>query len=142
MQHGPAETSQQTLIQNNPDLSDTSLQHGCLHHDPSGPALDSLQQQLHLGSLSPQSVRAGATSGSFTDGVNPEFLEERLRRLNVSVSSDIGRSSLPGQRISEYEKALAPSTPRKALGFKVVRRPDTPSDGVQLSDFPNGTSQT
>ena len=69
-----------------------------------------------------------------------DSLEHRLRGLNVATPSGTGRSSLPGQRISEYENALAQSTPRKALGFKVVnRRADVPSDGVQLSDFPNGT---
>ncbi|KAM0282679.1 hypothetical protein ACHAQH_002876 [Verticillium albo-atrum] len=32
---------------------------------------------------------------------------------------------------------MTPSTPRQALGFKVIKRADSRLDGVQLSDFPN-----
>lgn len=140
MQRGPSETSQDVQIQSNLDLSNTSHQHGCLHHDPSGSALDSLQQQDRPGSLSPQPARGNVAGSSIAEGVDPEFLEERLRGLNISGPLDTERPLPPGQRISEYENALAPSTPRKPLGFKVVRRSDTPSSGALLSDFPNGMS--
>lgn len=142
MQHGPTETLQNLQTRSNPDLSNTSHQHGFFHHDPSGSALalDPRQQQARLGSLSPQSARIGATSGSFTEGVDSESLEERLRGLNHSASLDAGSPPLPGKRISEYENALAPSTPRKALGFKVIRRDDALASGVLLSEFPNGMS--
>ncbi|RYP54652.1 hypothetical protein DL768_000588 [Monosporascus sp. mg162] len=132
MQQGPSETLQNIQNRSNTHLTGFSIQHGCLHHNPSGSALDSLQQQERFGSLSPQSVRH-----YLADGVNPDFLDERLRGLNVPAPSSTGQPTLRGQRISEYENALALSTPRKTLGFTVVRRADTESGGTQLSDFPN-----
>ena len=142
MQQVPSETSQTIQTQNSLDLPNTSLQHGCLLHDPRGSSRDSLRQGERFGSLSPQSVRDDATDSSFVvEGVNGDSLEERLRGLNVSAApSAVGRSALFGQRISDYENALASSTPRKVMGFKVVKRADTPSDGIQLYDFPNGMS--
>jgi hypothetical protein len=90
--------------------------------------------QYHYRTESPQSVRGGSPDAS-VDGVNADQLEERLCRLNVGTA----RSKAPGQRISEYEKALTPSAPRQALGFKVIRRANAQANGAQLADFPNGS---
>lgn len=50
----------------------------------------------------------------------------------------------PGRRITAYENALsssaAASAPRQAMGFKVVKRANPSTDGPQLVDFPNGSS--
>jgi hypothetical protein len=35
---------------------------------------------------------------------------------------------------------MTPPTPKKMLGFKVIKRSESPSGGVQLEDFPNGAS--
>ncbi|KAK7754082.1 hypothetical protein SLS62_003928 [Diatrype stigma] len=118
-------------------ITDEEAQGLVSSYDSRALALDPRQQPARLGSLSPQSVRAGGTSGFLAEGVDSESLEERLRGLNDSTPLDAGSPLLPGKRIFEYENALAPSTPRKALGFKVIRRDDAPSSGVLLSDFPN-----
>jgi hypothetical protein len=74
--------------------------------------------------------------------VNADRLDSRLRRLSSSSSAvaDHPRPPVAGQRVSDYEKALISGypSPRQSLAFKVVRRHDSPSDGVQLTDFPNG----
>ncbi|KAI0840772.1 hypothetical protein F5Y06DRAFT_229948 [Hypoxylon sp. FL0890] len=112
-------------------------QHGFQHHDPSGPAHPSLLLQSS-GRVSPRSVRADSSTGVGGEGVNSGALKERLGRLNdVHDESEATRPHAPGQRISEYENALTPAVPRQALGFKVIKRADTRSDGLQLSDFPN-----
>lgn len=87
---------------------------------------------------SSQSVSVTGTAAS--DDFEFDELEERLRRLSHSShrSTGKGRTAVAGQRIVEYENALTPSTP-KQLGFKVIRRAQSPSEGVQLTDFPNGT---
>jgi hypothetical protein len=61
-----------------------------------------------------------------------------LRGLGVGKRRLGERRSTPGQRISDHENALTPSTPRQALGFKVIKRVDGSSDGIQLTAFPNG----
>jgi hypothetical protein len=67
------------------------------------------------------------------------LLDEELRRLSLEHHSAV-QPSAPGQRISEYENAMTPPTPKKVLGFKVIKRSESPSGGVQLEDFPNGAS--
>ncbi|KAK6853405.1 F-box domain-containing protein [Apiospora arundinis] len=88
-------------------------------------------------SLQQPTIEAGGQAGSSSDdapapGVSAAQLEDRLRGLNVA---DFPKN--PGHRISEYENALTPATPRQALGFKVVRRAGSQTDGAQLTDFPN-----
>jgi len=91
-------------------------------------------------SVSPGLVRESESLGSLEHAVDPDFLEARLRRLNVrdQSSADTGSPLLAGQRIYEYENALTPSVPRQALGFKVIKRADGETAGVNLTDFPNG----
>ncbi|KAI1377672.1 hypothetical protein F4677DRAFT_415152 [Hypoxylon crocopeplum] len=125
-------------IQQNTSQSPKALQqHGLQHHEPSGPAHRSLLQQLS-GSVSPHSARGGSGVAANGEGVNADSLQDRLRRLNdISKDSIAVVPKTPGQRISEYENALTPAVPRQALGFKVIKRADVGSDGVQLVDFPN-----
>ncbi|KAI0144681.1 hypothetical protein GGR57DRAFT_324165 [Xylariaceae sp. FL1272] len=93
-------------------------------------------------SMSPQSARdldalVPSPTSPRTDGVDPEFLDERLRRLNVRDGSPTGYAQPAGYRISEYENALTPLAPRQALGFQVIKRPDGQETRVHLDHFPN-----
>lgn len=71
------------------------------------------------------------------DGVDADRLDEKLRGLSLREGSGGRRRPAAGQRIFDYENALTPPTPRRAMGFKVIKRSDS-SNGVQLTDFPNG----
>jgi hypothetical protein len=82
----------------------------------------------------PASASPPRSTGSAADAVNADQLEKRLRRLSVE-----DRPQAPGHRISEYENALTPLTPRQPMGFKVIKRADANANGPQLTDFPNGT---
>ncbi|KAK8051246.1 hypothetical protein PG993_002631 [Apiospora rasikravindrae] len=79
----------------------------------------------------------GGSSDAPVPGVSATQLEDRLRGLNVAGLQVADYPQTPGHRISEYENALTPATPRQALGFKVVRRAGSQTDGAQLTDFPN-----
>ncbi|KAI8958691.1 hypothetical protein F5Y11DRAFT_335527 [Daldinia sp. FL1419] len=112
-------------------------QHGLQYHDSSSEAVGSLLRQSY-GDMSPRSARGAGNAGAAGEGVNADSLQERLRGLNiVHGESDAIRSEAPGHRISNYESALTPAVPRQALGFKVMKRADGNSGGIQLSDFPN-----
>ncbi|ORY65073.1 uncharacterized protein BCR38DRAFT_340950 [Pseudomassariella vexata] len=124
------ETSHQFQEQNPLSSSHPSHQHGFhqLHQrQQGGTAQDPLRHRAR--SASPQSVPS--TSNAYIPGVAAQQLDARLRGLKV------GQLKTPGARISQYENALTPSTPRQALGFKVIKRADASEDGVQLLDFPN-----
>lgn len=73
------------------------------------------------------------------DAVDADRLDEKLRGLSLhgKPKTSLNRPITAGQRVSDYENALTPPTPRQALGFKVIRRSDS-SDGPQMTDFPNG----
>lgn len=73
--------------------------------------------------------------------MNANQLDKKLRRLTLDKAQD-DRPSVPGQRISEYEKALASQTAKQDLGFQVVKRSEPHSDGIRLDNFPNGMSRT
>ncbi|KAH8681565.1 F-box and WD domain protein [Xylariales sp. PMI_506] len=120
--------SQETSTQSLPALPN---QHGFWQHRPGSSAPN--QQPRYSDNLSPQSrsVPCSAIDAS-ADGVNADQLDERLRGLNFDRNSQT-----PGQRISDYENALTPATPRQALGFKVIKRANHVTDGPQLADFPN-----
>lgn len=136
MQREPTETSEQRPQSNAPSTSSHS-HHGPLHHDPRG--LERVRSADSAGSgsrsASPRSVSdAGRAS---LEGVDADHLDEKLRGLSLKGRAK-GRSPVAGKRVTDYEKALTPPTPRQAMGFKVVKRTDTRSNGVQLEDFPNG----
>jgi hypothetical protein len=114
-------------------------QYGPQRYDASGSTHGYLQPRDR--SMSPHSVCEPHSLGNLGtpgQGVDANFLDERLRRLNVRDQSPTGQPSLAGQRITEYENALTPSVPRQALGFKVIKRADNETARVNLDDFPNG----
>ncbi|RSL92848.1 hypothetical protein CEP52_013581 [Fusarium oligoseptatum] len=130
MQQEPLENPEPLTHQDNPFYTSSS-QHGLLHRDPRG-----LRRALSRDSSGPEPRSASALRRDSGHDVDADLLDEELRRLSLSHGS-AGRLPAPGQRISEYESAMTPPTPKKALGFKVTKRTETPSDGVQLTDFPN-----
>jgi hypothetical protein len=122
------------LIQRDNPSKPASSQHGPLHHVPTG------LRRVYSGDSS--GVDTGSAPALHQDSghdVDADLLDEELRRLSLGHYSTV-QPSAPGQRISEYENAMTPPTPKKALGFKVIKRSETPSNGVQLEDFPNGAS--
>ncbi|KAI0889041.1 uncharacterized protein GGS22DRAFT_152983 [Annulohypoxylon maeteangense] len=136
MQQELFEVSKHILPDSAPQPHQT-VQHGLQHHGFNGSARRSLLQQLSDG-MSPRSERGDSAIDDGEGVVNLDTLHERLRRLNdVHEEPNATQTIAPGQRISEYENALTPAVPRQALGFKVIKRADTRSDGVQLSDMPN-----
>ncbi|KXX83325.1 F-box/WD repeat-containing protein pof10 [Madurella mycetomatis] len=89
-------------------------------------------------------LRARSTSSdaqrSAGDPVGGQF-DQQPGRLNVAEDKPAAGSRLiaAGQRIADYENAATHALPRQnsrpALSFKVIN--SSPSDGVQLTDFPN-----
>ncbi|KAK0715035.1 hypothetical protein B0H67DRAFT_579834 [Lasiosphaeris hirsuta] len=131
MHHGLPETSSHDS-QTNYSFNYLASHHGFHHTQPSFPNAD---PQLRLHTQSPSLRSEGSTSG---DSIDLGQLDRQLGRLSLSERS---RLTAAGQRISEYENAVIHQvprlSPRPALGFRVVERPGCPSDGVQLTDFPN-----
>ncbi|KAI1347555.1 hypothetical protein F5Y01DRAFT_294786 [Xylaria sp. FL0043] len=136
-------TPEQTQPRNASQSPHSSDQYGPQRYDASGSLHGPRQQRERSMSPSQQSVGdvgdASDTSSlcAFGQGVHPDSLDERLRRLNVRDQSSTERPPLAGQRIAEYENALTPSVPRQALGFKVIKRADNATARVNLDDFPN-----
>ncbi|KAI9167148.1 F-box/WD repeat-containing protein pof10 [Paramyrothecium foliicola] len=130
MQQVPIETSEPQPQPVDTSGSASSSQHGLHHQGSSG--LYRVESQGS--SSSPRSV-ADATNDSI-DGVNADQLDERLRGLSLDKRAT-GLRVAAGQRVSDYENALTPPTPRQGMGFKVIKRPDSASSGVQLTEFPN-----
>lgn len=94
-------------------------------------------------SSSPDSQRSiGAES---VGGLDVGQLDQRLGRLSAVEpklpAANVSRAVVAGKRISDYENAVISASLRQnsrpPLGFKVVR--SSRSDGVQLTDFPNGS---
>ncbi|KAK8042756.1 F-box and wd domain protein, partial [Apiospora phragmitis] len=138
MQLGPTNISTQTHPTSASPSPHSSYQHGLpqLHHAGSVP--DDMQPRSPS-DRAPQSAIGGrgGSSDAPVPGVSATQLEDRLRGLNVAGLQVTDHPKTPGHRISEYENALTPATPRQALGFKVVRRAASQTDGAQLTDFPN-----
>ncbi|KAL3590245.1 hypothetical protein FPOAC2_12432 [Fusarium poae] len=120
-----------SLIQRDNPVKTPSSQHGPLHHVPSG-----LRRVYSGDSSGADTGSAPALHQDSSHDVDADLLDEELRRLSLRHHSS-AQPSAPGQRISEYENAMTPPTPKKALGFKVIKRFETSSDGVLLEDFPN-----
>lgn len=112
-------------------ISSAPSQHGSFHPDHSG------LYRVRSGSSSASARSVGDLGGLPVDGIDTDQVDERLLGLSLGGRSDT-RSAAAGQRVSDYENALTPPTPRQALGFKVIKRINPDSDGPQLSDFPNG----
>ncbi|KAK3353448.1 hypothetical protein B0T25DRAFT_607777 [Lasiosphaeria hispida] len=132
MHHGLTETSNNESQTNHAQFSSHASHHGFHHTQPGFP---DAHPQLRLHTQSPSLRSEGSASG---DSIDLGQLDHQLGRLSLSESS---RLTAAGQRISEYENAAIHQTPRQsprpALGFKVVKRPGSPSNGAQLTDFPN-----
>lgn len=105
----------------------SSSQHGPIHREPNG--LDRLRPG---GSSGGSQYSSPASQRDSHHDVDVELLDEELRGLSMGE-----HAPAPGYRISEYENAMTPPTPKRALGFKVIKRSEPLSDGVQLEDFPN-----
>ena len=135
MQQESTDISEQSSQYNRLAENDTNTQYGILQdHEPND--LHRVRSNASS-STSARSVRSGRQGSR--DELDPDTLDEKLRGLSLrGKGSSRSRRAAPGQRISEYENALTPPTPRQALGFKVIKRRDAASDGPQLSDFPNG----
>ncbi|OLN87961.1 F-box/WD repeat-containing protein pof10 [Colletotrichum chlorophyti] len=133
MQLWPTESSERNHQQDNPQTPSSSSQHGLRQpHQPAGVA--HLRRE-DWGVASPRSV-PDVGHGDSLHAVNVAQLDDKLRRLSVGEHSAEGHQYVAGKRVIDYENAMTPSTPR-ALGFKVIKRPDARYDGIQLSDFPN-----
>ncbi|KAF5666056.1 f-box WD-repeat protein [Fusarium heterosporum] len=130
MQQEPLEHTEPLIHRDNP-LETQSTQHGSLRNDPSG-----LRRVYSGDSGGAEPGSAPALRRDSGHDVDADLLQEELRRLSLEHHS-IVQPLAPGQRISEYENAMTPPTPKKALGFKVIKRSESPSGGAQLEDFPN-----
>jgi hypothetical protein len=85
----------------------------------------------------------GSGRGASTGDLDVNQLNDTIGRLSVAegkAATDT-RVTVAGQRITDYENAALASSPRPiicpTLGFKVTT--GSPSGGVQLTDFPNGS---
>lgn len=134
MQQECPEVFQKLQGPNTPLSPPTSLQYGLQDLTQGSSAPFQLQQCSRSVSPQPTAVTGRGSPGASLDSITADQLDQKLRGLNVEDGP-----STPGRRISEYENALTPSTPRQALGFKVIKRASPSSDGPQLADFPNGS---
>lgn len=101
---------------------------------PPAPGVFDGNAQPRLRSVSPSSVAAGATP--LANGSRAGQLDDHETSCRLSGQEE--RAPLPGERIIAYENAATPSMP-PTVGFKVVKRSGSPSDGPSLADCPNGT---
>ena len=130
MQQESPERSEQNNTSNHPSTSSSPNQYGSLSYEHQS------LYRVHSGGSS--SVSSQSTRRDSDDGIDAAQLDERLRGLSLRAIKAL-RHPAPGQRISDYENALTPPTPRQALGFKVIKRSGGDAgDGVQLTDIPNG----
>lgn len=134
MTQEPIKTPTQRLSNSNLDSLSLS-QHGSLPRDASD-----LRRDLSGGSghsrLDADDQRQPLPDASGAS-VNAAQLDKKLRRLTLDEAQD-DRPSVPGQRISEYEKALASQTAKQDLGYQVVKRSEPRLDEIRLEHFPNG----
>jgi hypothetical protein len=135
MQSEPTENFTDTRNTNHTEGSANASQHGFLAQQiQSTDTRDSSRNEVVASGVSGPVADAGAR---LSDGT-----EEQLRRLSLGDGNET-RPKPSFQRISEYENALSPSTPRKQSegpGFKIVKNKGNRLDGPQLANFPNGLS--
>lgn len=136
MTQDPIKTPTQLLSNSNLDPLHLS-QHGSLPRDGDASGLrQDLSGGFGLSRVGADDQRQPLPDESGA-GVNAHQLDKKLRRLTLDEAQD-DRPSVPGQRISEYEKALASQTAKQDLVFQVVRRSEPRPDGIRLDNFPNG----
>ena len=87
-----------------------------------------------------------AQPGPLDDAGQPAPPGQTPGRLNGLGAADAGSrpAAVPGKRISDYENAVVCSSPRRsprpAPAFRVTNGSRSGGGGVQLTDFPNGSS--
>ncbi|RFU74105.1 hypothetical protein TARUN_8144 [Trichoderma arundinaceum] len=132
MTQEPIKTPAQLL--NNNNLGSLPLsQHGSLPRDASGLHRDHSGGSSLGAQPDDQHQPLPGQSGA---GVNADQLDEKLQRLSLDEPRG-DRPFAPGQRVSEYEKALASQAAKQDLGFQVIKRSEPRSDGIRLDNFPN-----
>ncbi len=147
MQSGLIETPTHDFHPNNPrHTTTTTAQHGSGRSRSSLPDACS-PPPARSSVLSGAQPADGAPAAAFVCHLDVDHLDHTLGRLSLvdagpAAAARVTQLSVAGQRISEYENAIAASSsprtdPRPPLGFKVT--PNSRSDGVQLVDFPNGS---
>lgn len=129
MQTEPIDSIEKVPSTQDPESHKPTTQDGFHSTEPG--LLDG-RAQLGPGSLSPDSVAAGAHSS--TSAIRAGNLDDKR---NHRLSGEEERLTLPGERISAYENATVPTAPQ-IMGFKVMKRSGHSSDGPSLTDCPNG----
>lgn len=128
MQQVPSQSTEQNYESDPSADQNTNIQHGFLQDDRRGSA-GSSTRSVAVNEL-------GSRDSSDSEAVDPGRLDEKLRDLKLGPRID--QLLAPGQRISDYENALTPPTPKQGSGFTVTKPSDLPSNGIQIEDFPNG----
>ncbi|TPX14385.1 uncharacterized protein E0L32_005581 [Thyridium curvatum] len=135
MQLEPSEHSTQLSQSGTLSIPSPTSQHGLQHH----------QQPLHGAGSASGSRSATPTVVAVDPDASPDATNSDGPQLaglgGLNIDNEPGASqqapAFAGQRIAEYERAMTPSTPKHPSGFTVTKRVGSPSEGVQLTDFPN-----
>jgi hypothetical protein len=138
MQPGLIETPNHDVVTTNTPLPPpTTAQHG-----PGRPRsnLPDARSPLRARSTSSDAQSSGGTASD--NGLDVGHLDETLGWLSIAEdkSAAATRAAVAGQRVVDYENAAItapPRNPRPPPGFKVIH--SASSDGVQLTDIPNGS---
>lgn len=129
MQSEPIETLNRSESFTSSTTSFSSIQHGSSHYDI---------HDLHRAPSERSSSFLSESGRSESISSDDARLESRGGSLSWQFVN--GVPFTPGQRISEYENAMIQQTPKRALGFKIVKSAHSDnSSGVNILDFPNGT---
>lgn len=123
MQSEPLESDQQPAHLPNTSIPSSPFQHGYQHHDS--------EDSPRAPSECSDDVRGDAIANDAAD----------LARLLHGLSLRAANGDHPfvhGQRISEYENSSLSNTPKKALGFRLVKSATSDGTGPHILDFPNG----
>ncbi|KAJ4389860.1 hypothetical protein N0V93_007332 [Gnomoniopsis smithogilvyi] len=127
MQLNPIDSSASVPPTEASESPDPNTQDGI---DPSAPSSLDGRSQPRSRRLSRGSVAADASLSA--RGVIADELDKTMLRLSLHE----GHTPVPGERVSAYENAATP-TGHQAMGFKVVKRSGSPSNGPRLTDCPN-----
>lgn len=142
MQPEPTDISPSTSNLPTPQPQSTPSQHGFPLDQPdlrSSDQHDLSREERVERSISPttRSQSPGEQRGG-TAGV-----QEQWERLSITGLSESKPTVPKYQQIADYENASSPSPPRKdseGPAFKVIKHKGHSVNGVQLDEFPNGTS--
>ena len=136
MQSEPTTTSRNRQLEEyTPETTDSSTQHGRRYSNEQAPPLPNDYGDGGLESSSSDSLFGMDAEGSGQD--SPLETEHRRGRVNASKSP----SPSPGDRISQYENAVA-NTPRSKIegpAFEVIKTNRKPGDKKSpIAYLPNG----